>query len=176
MVGLGLVQELRRVLNNTNPKRERGRMSLDSRPRSRFGLVWFLDEFLPPINGSPHHRGLGGKNLKVRVVEQRVLVDAHHLVVDVDRISIEPRGGEPIFGDLRLQAFHALVPVLIHVLRQHFVERHVQTLIARRVDVRDILREHLVPQRRNIDELCQEIELGRCDGHIDFIGCAETPS
>ncbi|RLS44090.1 MAG: hypothetical protein DWH84_05050 [Planctomycetota bacterium] len=29
--------------NNTNPKRERGRMSLDSRPRSNFGLV--LDKF-----------------------------------------------------------------------------------------------------------------------------------
>lgn len=68
-------------------------------------------------------------------------------------------GGEPIFGDLRLQPFYILIPVPIHVLCQHFVERHVQSLIARRVDVRDVLRQHLVPQRRNIDELCQEIEL-----------------
>jgi len=40
-----LVQELRSVLNNTNPKREQGacRSTLVARPRSRFGLVMFLD-------------------------------------------------------------------------------------------------------------------------------------
>lgn len=49
-------------------------------------------------------------------------------------------------------------------------------MVTRRIDVGYILRQDLVPQDGDVDHLGKQIELGRCNGHIGYIGCVDSMS
>ena len=77
-------------------------MDLGSQAATVFGIA------LLSIHRATHHGSLRRNNLQQHVIQQCVLIDSHHLAIDVDIVAVEAIRRRIVFDDPCLQLTHSL--------------------------------------------------------------------